>query len=94
MRLNRKAVVAVALLAAGVAAASIGPYARARFGVRQTVCAQSLYLRTAPNDGPWSGTLVYGETFTSESRSGDYVYGFAYGQLNRKGWVQDGWFCN
>ncbi|MFE8599369.1 hypothetical protein KYC5002_28135 [Archangium violaceum] len=94
MRLNRTAVAVVTLLVAGVAAAAIGPYARARMGVRQSVCAQDLYVRVAPNDGAWTGTLKYGETFTPESRNGDYVYGFAYGQLNRKGWVQDGWFCN
>ncbi|HYO67879.1 MAG TPA: hypothetical protein VEU33_17530, partial [Archangium sp.] len=62
MRLNRTAIAVATLLVAGVAAAAIGPYARARFGVRQTVCAQELYLRVAPSDGAWSGTLKNGET--------------------------------
>ncbi len=91
MRLNRPAIVAATLLA-GVAVAAIGPYARGIIGVRQKVCAQSLYVRTEPL-GAWMGTLYYGETFTTEARSGEWVYGFAYGNVNRKGWVQDGWFC-
>jgi hypothetical protein len=93
MRLTRPVVFTVALLAAGAAIAAVGPYARGIIGARQAVCAQSLYVRTAPNDGPWMGTLTYGQTFLVESRSGDYVYGFAYGNINRRGYVQDGWFC-
>ncbi|GIF73052.1 hypothetical protein [Asanoa siamensis] len=62
-------------------------------GVRETVCAQDLFVRTTPN-GAWMGTLYQGQTFLVEGpRSGGYVYGFAYGHINRRGWVQDGWFC-
>ncbi|MGK5741091.1 hypothetical protein [Micromonospora sp. URMC 103] len=40
------------------------------------------------------GTLYRGQTFLVEGpRSGGYVYGFAYGHINRRGWVQDDWFC-
>jgi hypothetical protein len=93
MRLTRPAVFTGALLAVALPAlAAIGPYKRGTIGVRETVCAQDLYVRTAP-EGAWMGTLYYGQTFHVESRSGDYVYGFAYGNINRKGWVQDGWFC-
>ena len=98
MRLTRPAVLTGALLAvalpalAAIGPYAIGPYKRGTIGKRETVCAQDLYVRTAP-EGAWMGTLFYGQTFSVESRSGDYVYGFAYGDINRKGWVQDGWFC-
>ncbi|MET8125261.1 hypothetical protein ABZV67_45275 [Streptomyces sp. NPDC005065] len=41
----------------------------------------------------WTGTLYKGQTFTVESKQGGWAYGFAYGDINRHGWVQDGWFC-
>jgi hypothetical protein len=67
--------------------------ANGRIGVRETVCAESLFVRTEPL-GAWMGTLHNPETFLVEGpRSGGYVYGFAYGHINRHGWVQDGWFC-
>lgn len=95
MRLPRPAVIAGVLLALALpASAAIGPYKRGTIGHRETVCAQDLYVRTAPL-GPYMGTLYYGQTFTVERRSdsGEWVYGFAYGNINAKGWVQDGWFC-
>ncbi|MET9477490.1 hypothetical protein ACFYWN_40705 [Streptomyces sp. NPDC002917] len=61
-------------------------------GVRMTVCADSLYVRTDPG-GAWMGTLSYPQTFDVKNVSGDWVYGFAYGNVNRNGWVQNGWFC-
>lgn len=61
-------------------------------GVRQAVCAQDLFVRTAPL-GPWMGTLYYGQTFLTKEVRGSWVYGFAYGNINRHGWVQNGWFC-
>ena len=61
-------------------------------GVRETVCADSLYVRTDPQ-GAWLGTLHRRETFAVERASGGWAYGFAYGNVNRRGWVQDGWFC-
>ncbi|MFC4031946.1 hypothetical protein ACFO3J_10685 [Streptomyces polygonati] len=61
-------------------------------GVRETVCAQDLYVRTEPV-GAWMGTLYQGQTFLVEQVDGSWVYGFAYGQINRHGWVQNGWFC-
>ncbi|MBO4209295.1 hypothetical protein [Micromonospora echinofusca] len=83
------ATVATALLATPVAAGA----ADGTIGVRETVCAESLFVRTQPN-GAWMGTLYRGQTFLVEGpRSGGYVYGFAYGYINRRGWVQDGWFC-
>jgi hypothetical protein len=61
---------------------------------RRTVCAQSLYVRSAPA-GATTGTLFYGNTFDVDrySPSGDWVYGYAYGHVNGWGWVQNGWFC-
>ncbi|MBV2354012.1 hypothetical protein KUM39_06490 [Streptomyces sp. J2-1] len=61
-------------------------------GVRETVCATDLYVRTEPV-GAWMGTLYKGQTFTVERKQGSWAYGFAYGDINRRGWVQDGWFC-
>ena len=85
---------ATAVLAAGalVAVSSPAQAADGRVGVRETVCAQDLYVRTAPL-GAWTGTLFQGQTFHVEQLDGDWVYGFAYGDINRHGWVQDGWFC-
>ncbi|MEU6852231.1 hypothetical protein ABZ901_20195 [Actinacidiphila alni] len=85
---------ATAVLAAGalVAVSSPARAADGRVGVRETVCAQDLYVRTAPL-GAWTGTLFQGQTFLVEQLDGDWVYGFAYGDINRHGWVQDGWFC-
>lgn len=82
-------------LAAAFAALATGPAAAAdgTVGQRETVCAQDLFVRvTAPN-GAWMGTLYRGQTFLVEQGGGDWVYGFAYGDINRRGWVQNGWFC-
>ena len=87
--------VAAALVGAALTAGASPAAARdGRIGVRETVCAQDLYVRTEPG-GAWMGTLYYGQTFTVEriSDSGQWVYGFAWGNINRHGWVQNGWFC-
>ncbi|MEU6077219.1 hypothetical protein [Micromonospora sp. NPDC047074] len=84
------------LVAVGVALAltpAPGQAANGTIGQREEVCAQDLFVRTAPV-GAWMGTLYRGQTFLVEGpRSAGYVYGFAYGHVNRRGWVQDGWFC-
>ncbi len=65
-----------------------------RVGVRETICADSLYFRSAPHDGAFDGNMWHPQTFLVEGpKVGNYVYGFAYGQINRRGWVADGWFC-
>ena len=62
--------------------------------MRETICADSLYFRTAPHDGAFDGNMWRPQTFRVEGpRVGNYIYGFAYGEINRYGWVQDGWFC-
>lgn len=61
-------------------------------GHRETVCAESLAVRTGPV-GAWMGVLTRPQTFLVEEVHGDWVYGFAYGDVNRHGWVQNGWFC-
>jgi Spy/CpxP family protein refolding chaperone len=88
------AAAAAAVLAASalVAVAAPAQAANGTVGVRETVCAQDLYVRTQPL-GAWMGTLSQGQTFLVEQLDGSWVYGFAYGQINRHGWVQDGWFC-
>lgn len=85
---------AAAVLAASAVVASTSPASAAdgTVGVRETVCAQDLYVRTAPL-GAWMGTLYQGQTFLVEEVDGSWVYGFAYGYVNRNGWVQNGWFC-
>ena len=76
----------------GTVAAAPAQAANGRIGVRETVCADSLFVRTQPL-GAWMGTLYRPQTFLVEQISGSWVYGFAYGNINRHGWVQDGWFC-
>ncbi|MGW4153187.1 hypothetical protein ACWEDF_08565 [Micromonospora chersina] len=85
--------VAAATAVALLAVSSPAQAADGTIGVRETVCAESLFVRTEPL-GAWMGTLYAGQTFLVKGpRSGGYVYGFAYGHVNRNGWVQDGWFC-
>jgi hypothetical protein len=62
-------------------------------GARMTVCAQSLYVRTAPAGATVIGVLAYPQTFDVSGVQNGWVYGFAYGNINAYGWVQDGWFC-
>ncbi|MER8013898.1 hypothetical protein ACIQ7S_13220 [Streptomyces griseoluteus] len=81
------AVGAVLLLGSSPARAADGTV-----GTRETVCAQDLFVRTEPV-GAWMGTLYKGQTFLVESKRSGWAYGFAYGDINRRGWVQDGWFC-
>ncbi|MEV0328709.1 hypothetical protein CA850_04690 [Micromonospora echinospora] len=89
-RIGASVAVAVAAVALTPTTASA---ANGTIGVRETVCANDLFVRTQPV-GAWMGTLYRGQTFLVEGpRSGGYVYGFAYGDINRRGWVQDGWFC-
>lgn len=81
------------LCAAGAFTALQAPPARA--AVRRTVCAQNLYVRDSPM-GIVIGTLYSGQSINVErySPSGEWAYGFAYGEANKYGWVQNGWFCN
>lgn len=89
-----RAAAVIAATAAVLATLLSGPASAADGtpGQRETVCAESLSVRTQPG-GAWMGTLTYPQTFTVERTSGDWAYGFAYGHVNRHGWVQDGWFC-
>jgi hypothetical protein len=80
--------VGAVLMAAGPAQADPG----GTVGVRETVCAQTLYFRTSPG-GAFSGTLYTGQTFLVKEVTSGWDYGFAYGDINRDGWVQSGWFC-
>ncbi|HET8681125.1 MAG TPA: hypothetical protein VFM54_04550 [Micromonosporaceae bacterium] len=92
-RTARTAVAAGLVATALLATSAPAQAAYGTIGERETVCAQSLFVRTSPG-GAWMGTLYYGQTFLVEGpRSSGYIYGFAYGHINRRGWVQDGWFC-
>ncbi|MFJ4467108.1 hypothetical protein ACIP2X_06220 [Streptomyces sp. NPDC089424] len=83
------------LAVAAMSAMTVGPAASANgtVGQRETVCAQDLFVRVTAPHGAWMGTLYRGQTFLVEQAGGEWVYGFAYGDINRRGWVQNGWFC-
>jgi hypothetical protein len=92
-RLLRTTALAGALLVGGAVLTSApANAANGHVGVRETVCAQDLELRTEPL-GARMGTLHKPQTFLVKQISGSWVYGFAYGDINHDGWVQDGWFC-
>ena len=91
-RARAAAAIAVVILAISISAAPASA-ANGTVGVRETVCADSLFVRTTAG-GAWMGTLYHGQTFLVEGPSSSgYIYGFAYGDINRHGWVQNGWFC-
>lgn len=88
-----RTVVATAIAASAIATAvAAAPAASA--STRYTVCANDLYVRASPA-GVVIGTLYYGQSFRVDrySPSGQWAEGFAYGNVNRYGWVQNGWFC-
>jgi hypothetical protein len=74
------------------AAIAMAPAASA--GVTHEICATDLYVRTQPA-GVIVGTLYKGEHFelSRYSPSGDWAEGYAMGHVNKRGWVQSGWFC-
>ncbi|MFE2758249.1 hypothetical protein ACFXGA_40250 [Actinosynnema sp. NPDC059335] len=90
-RTTTAAAFALALTAIAAPAAVADPVSAQE--VRQ-VCAQDLYVR-ATAAGVVIGTLYYGENFDVQrySPSRQWVYGHAYGNVHRDGWVQNGWFC-
>ncbi|KUJ35925.1 hypothetical protein MBT84_41115 [Streptomyces sp. MBT84] len=92
LRVTRAAALVTASCAALLIGAGPSLAANGTVGVRETVCANDLYVRTDPG-GAWTGTLYKGQTFLVESKQSGWAYGFAYGDINRHGWVQDGWFC-
>ena len=78
---------AVGIGAASVPAASM---AKATQKSKHTVIATSTYtFHKGPATG-FDGTLFQGNTFkvTKISKSGDWVYGYAYGHVNRNAWVK------
>lgn len=83
---------AAALTVATTGSASAGGWYRyatsADLGHRLTVCAEDLTVRE------FIGVLKRGQTFLVEGfQTSEWVYGFAYGDVNARGWVQNGWFC-
>ncbi|MDG9715380.1 hypothetical protein [Streptomyces sp. DH24] len=93
IRKSRLATLAVAVAALTAVATGPAGAADGTVGERETVCAQDLFVRVSAPHGAWMGTLHRGQTFLVEQAGGDWVYGFAYGDINRRGWVQNGWFC-
>ncbi|MCS0637340.1 hypothetical protein NX801_17045 [Streptomyces sp. LP05-1] len=91
--------VAALLLAPVSPAHAAGPYTYAmaqHIGSRLTICAQDLDVRHS-RGGAGFNQLHSGQTFTVEGVDGEFgsewVYGFAYGNVNARGYVQNGWFC-
>jgi hypothetical protein len=103
-RLRRSAVAcaagALAFLFVGTAPATAGgPYLYASggsIGQRLTVCAQDLGVRPSRGGTPFN-YLYAGQTFLVQGVDSEFgsewVYGFAYGNVNAHGYVQNGWFC-
>jgi len=83
--------VTTAAMAVGALTATAVP---ASAGEVKTICAQDLYVRNEPA-GVVIGTLYYGEHFelSRYSPSGQWAEGWAMGSVNKRGWVQAGWFC-
>lgn len=82
---------ALAVIPASPAAAACYRATLVNAPVTLTVCAQDLYVRTQPG-GAFNGTLYHGQRFRAHDRRDGYIYGYAYGDVQRWGWVIDGWF--
>jgi hypothetical protein len=94
------AVLAALMLAVTQSAAYAGgPHRWAQYsdvGKRLTVCAQTLDVRSSYGGTPFA-QLTSGQTFTVYQNyaefGSEYVRGFAWGNVNAEGYVQNGWFC-
>jgi hypothetical protein len=94
--------VAVLLLTLALAAPAQanGPYRYANgndHGKRMTICAQSIAVRHSAGGAAFA-YLYKPQTFLVKYTGqlefgGGWVYGFAYGNVNAHGWIQNGWFC-
>jgi hypothetical protein len=81
------------------AALAGGPYLWANhdyIGKRFIVCADSLAVRHSKG-GPAFAYLHKNQTFTvenpgTEEFGGEWVYGFAWGTVHSRGYVENGWF--
>ena len=92
--------VAVLFFTLAVPAQANGPYRYANHndhGRRMSICAESLAVRHSPGGGAFA-YLHKPQTFLVKDAGqaefgGGWVYGFAYGNVNAHGWIQNGWFC-
>lgn len=62
-------------------------------GTRRTVCAASLKVRGAAPPGYYIGELDRGETFLLVREGDVWAYGFAYGRVNKWGYVMKKYLC-
>lgn len=92
--------IGVTISAAPVANAG-GPYRwatawDAHRQLRLTVCAADLGVRHTRGGTPFNN-LHHPQTFTVKGVDAEFhsewVYGFAWGDVNAHGYVQNGWFC-
>jgi hypothetical protein len=95
MRPARLAAVAAAAIGATGALSAATASADHADHPRLRVCAAHLKVDLEP-DQHWTGTLDRHESFrvSKRSDSGKYAYGFAYGHINRMGWVRSSGLCD
>ena len=91
-KLSRAA--AATAIAASAIATTLAAAPAASASTTYMVCAQDLYVRDTAA-GVVIGTLYYGHHMRVDrySPSRQWAYGYAYGHVNKYGWVQNGWFC-
>lgn len=65
----------------------------AAVGTRRTVCAVSLKVRGGTPPGYYIGELDRGETFLLVREGNVWAYGFAYGRVNKWGYVMKKYLC-
>ena len=82
------------MIVAGAIATAVAAVPSASASTTYEVCANDLYVRNTAA-GVVIGTLYRGHHFRVDrySPSGQWAEGYAYGHVNRAGWVQNGWFC-
>jgi len=80
---------AATMAVGGAAALPAAGVATARRPGKHTVIVNSAYVTREPGK-IFDGTLFKGQTFkvTRLSKSGKYAYGYAYGHVNRKDWIE------
>jgi hypothetical protein len=67
--------------------------ASAMNGARKSVCADSLLVRGGGAPGYYVGELHRGESFLVTGAGDVFVYGFAYGHVNKWGHVMKKYLC-
>lgn len=69
------------------------PHGDIRVQGLRSICANSVSVRNEPGGSIVYGTLYGGQSFNEYGRSGAWSYGYAYGSVNREGWVLTQYLC-